>query len=251
MMGGNITLESTIGKGSLFRVDLPLNEVSEAVIAQPKRVENGEVVGLAPGQPEYRILIVEDQRDNQLLLTKLMESVGLRVQVAENGTKGIELFQSWHPHLIWMDRRMPVMDGLEATRRIRGLPGGKEVKIIAVTASAFVEQRTEMLDVGMDDFVRKPYRSNEIYECLSEQLGVRYIYEGIPAQDQPAMALTPEMLSVLPDELRSDLTNALESLEPKRIALVIQQVATYDKQLQKTLTYFAENFDYPTILKAL
>jgi CheY-like chemotaxis protein len=120
-----------------------------------------------------------------------------------------------------------------------------------VTASAFVEQRTEMLDVGMDDFVRKPYRSNEIYECLSEQLGVRYIYEGIPAQDQPAMALTPETLSVLPDELRSDLTNALESLEPKRIALVIQQVATYDKQLQKTLTYFAENFDYPTILKAL
>lgn len=251
MMGGNITLESTFGKGSLFRVDLPLNEVTEVVIAQPKQVENGEVVGLAPGQPEYRILIVEDQRDNQLLLTKLMESVGLQVKVAENGAKGIELFQSWHPHLIWMDRRMPVMDGLEATRRIRGLPGGKEVKIIAVTASAFVEQRTEMLDVGMDDFVRKPYRSNEIYERLLKHLGVRYIYKGVLEPEQPTIALTPEMLDVLPDGLRNDLWQALENLDSKRIVLVIQQVGAYDKPLQKTLTDLAEHFDYPTILKAL
>ncbi len=251
LMGGSISLQSTPGKGSLFRVDLPLNEVIAADIAKPKELEKGEVVGLAPGQPEYRILIVEDQRDNQLLLANLMESVGFQVKLAENGNQGVELFQSWHPHFIWMDRRMPVMDGMEATQRIRQLPGGKEVKIVAVTASAFIEQRAEMLDVGMDDFVRKPYRSNEIYECLSRQLGVRYIYEGMPEPEQPAMALTQEMLSVLPEGLRDELTIALESLETKRIALVIQQVASYDLALQKTLTHLAENFDYSAILKVL
>ncbi|MEJ2404983.1 MAG: response regulator [Candidatus Thiodiazotropha sp.] len=90
--------------------------------------------------------------------------------MAENGADGVQIFMSWHPHFIWMDRRMPVMDGMEATRRIRELPDGKEVKIVAVTASVFADQRDEILDVGMDDFVRKPFRAAEIYACMSKHL---------------------------------------------------------------------------------
>lgn len=251
LMGGEISLQSTLGSGSLFRIDLPLIETMKADIATPKDREKGEIVGLAPGQPEYRILIVEDQLENQLLLTKLLESAGFQVKVAEDGKQGVQMFQNWHPHFIWMDRRMPVMDGLEATRMIRKLPGGKDVKIVAVTASAFIEQRSESLEAGMDDFVRKPYRFNEIYECLSKQLGVRYRYQGIPTQEQPIMALTPDMLAVLPDDLRNELENALENLENKRIEQAIRQIAPIDLPLQKTLTFLAENFDYPAILKAL
>jgi CheY-like chemotaxis protein len=250
LMGGSISLESTLGKGSLFRIDLPLTAVAEADITQSKALEKGSVIGLVPGQPEYRILIVEDQLENQLLLSKLMETIGLQVKVADNGQQGVKLFQSWHPDLIWMDRHMPVMDGVEAMRQIRQLPGGKEVKIVAVTASAFQEQRAEMLDAGMDDFVRKPYRFSEIYECLSKQLGVQYLYEGMPASSE-VVALTSEMLATLPEGLRSDLKSALESLESERIALVIQQIAAYDQELQKTLTHLTANFDYPAILKAL
>ena len=93
--------------------------------------------GVRPGARTagFRILIAEDQRENQLLLMKLMADIGLDTRLAENGEQCVELFQEWHPHLIWMDRRMPVMDGIEATRQIRQLPGGKEVKIVAVTAS--------------------------------------------------------------------------------------------------------------------
>jgi hypothetical protein len=103
----------------------------------------------------------------------------------------------------------------------------------------------------MDDFVRKPYRSNEIYECLSKHLGVRYIYEGIPESREQAVLLVPEMLAVLPEALRNELKDALESLEGERIALAVRQVGAYDKKLQEALDRLAGNFDYPAILRAL
>jgi len=252
LMGGAIFIESTVGKGSVFRVELPFGRVDS--INLPKGITHkGEILGLAPNQPEYRVVIAEDQLENQLLLSNLMKNVGIQFRVAENGEQAIQLFQDWQPHLIWMDRRMPVMDGIEATKRIRALPTGKDVKIVAVTASAFTEQRDEILQAGMDDFVRKPYRFNEIYECLTRQLGVQYIYAETQDSDQaPAtVALTTEMLSVLPPELRSKLREALESLDADRIAVIMSQVSTYDADLQKTLTHLTENFDYPAILNAL
>jgi CheY-like chemotaxis protein/anti-sigma regulatory factor (Ser/Thr protein kinase) len=253
LMGGNISLESSPGMGALFRVELPLNEVKETDIAKSKELKQVNVSGLAPGQPVYRILIVEDQMENQLLLTQLMDRIGFTVKVAENGEQGVQLFQSWQPSLIWMDRRMPVMDGLEATRRIRALPGGKEVKIVAVTASAFKEQRDEMLEAGMDDFIRKPYRFNEIYECLTRHLGVQYIYTEAEDDKENSIhtELTTEMLVILPLKLRKELHEALESLNSDRISAGIQQVAAYDTNLHEALSNFVENFDYPAILKVL
>jgi CheY-like chemotaxis protein/anti-sigma regulatory factor (Ser/Thr protein kinase) len=251
MMGGSINLESVPGKGTLFRVDLPLREAKETDIYKLKQSQTSDVAGLAPEQPEYRILIVEDQRDNQILLTQLLESVGFQVRTAENGEEGVKLFQSWHPHFIWMDRRMPVMDGMEATRRIRELPGGTEVKIVAVTASAFAEQRDEMLAAGMDDYIRKPFRTTEIYDCISRHLGVKYLYRGVSEPPEQDMTLTPEMLEGLPEELRDRLIKALENLDGDRIQAAIQQVAEYDPTLQKKLTHLAGSFDYPAILQAL
>src|SRR5450830_360858 len=253
LMGGTVSAESTFGKGSIFQVKLPLEEISAVdVVAKLGSMENRDVVSLAPNQPEYRILIVEDQLDNQLLLTKLMKNVGFQVKVADDGKQAVELFQSWRPHLIWMDRRMPVMDGLEATRRIRELPGGKEVKIVAVTASVIMEQRDETVHAGMDEFVRKPYRFNEIYECMARQLGVQYIYADVHETEEVSdVVLTAEMLAALPSDLRRKLHDALESLENERIAAVMQQVASYDPILHKTLSHMVENFNYPAILKAL
>ncbi len=252
LMEGSIKLESVPGKGALFRVDLPLSEVDEVDMIQPEK-KIGEVAGAVPGQSDFRILIVEDQRENQLLLSQLMQRIGYKAEVAENGEQAVQLFQRWKPHLIWMDRRMPVMDGLEATKLIRALPGGKDVKIIAVTASAFKEQREEMLEAGMEDFVRKPYRFNEIYDCLNRQLGVQYIYvDGDEGQEELLpVALTAEMLEILPLELRGELNDALESLDSDCIRSVIAKVASYDVMLPLTLTRLVEDFDYPTILKVL
>lgn len=250
MMGGHIELASEVGKGTLFRVDLPLREVQEADVAPFKEKECGDVVGLVPGQPRYRILIVEDQRDNQMLLLRIMETLGLDVRVAENGEEGVRLFGEWRPDLIWMDRRMPGIDGLEATRRIRGLSGGKEVKIVAITASAFREQQDEMREGGVDDFISKPYRIEEIYDSLARQLGLRYLRR--EASDTPLKAaLTAEALGALPHNLVRDLKFSLETLDQERIDACIQAVGLYDKALQQTLQHLTDGYDYQAILDAM
>ncbi len=251
MMGGSINLESEPGKGSRFSVELPLIKAKESDINKLKKADKNNVSKLAPEQPEYRILIVEDQPDNQLLLSQLHESVGFRVELAENGAQAVQLFQNWHPHFIWMDLRMPIMDGMEATRRIRELPDGKEVKIVAVTASVLSEERSKIYAVGMDGYVRKPYRASDVYDCLARHLGVKYLFEGARETPEQEVILTPEMLNGLPEAFREELVKALESLEHEQIVTVIQRVVTHDQALQKKLMDLARNFDYAIILQAL
>lgn len=252
LMGGALSVKSTLGKGSLFLIDLPLNAANAADIELSEEAVKGQVTGLAPGQAVYRILIADDQLENQLLLGKLMEAINFPVKMVGNGAEAVERFLDWQPHLVWMDRRMPMMDGIEATRRIRELPGGKAVKIVAVTASAFIEQRDELLNAGMDDFVRKPYRFNDIYDCLSRLLGVQYLYEATSAgMETEAVMLTPDMLAALPAGLRAELAEALQSLDSDRIAAAIAQVEPLDAKAYKTLAHCVANFDYPGILNAL
>ncbi len=249
LMGGSIRVESTLDKGSLFRVDLPVQRVEESEVVVPE-VEQGRVIRLEPDQPEYRILIVEDQLENWLLLQRLLENAGFTVKLANDGAKGVELFQSFHPHLICMDKRMPVMDGLEATRRIRALDNGKEVKIVAISASALIEQRDEMLAVGMDDFVRKPYRADEIFDCIAKHLGVRYMRK----QSSPTEAesiLSFEALAKLPEVLRLELKDGLVLGHVERLANLAMLVEKQDAELAKVLTHHLNNFNYLPILKAL
>lgn len=254
LMGGNISMESTVGVGTILRVELPVELATEAEIgAMAGRAPTSEICGLAPGQPELRILITEDQLENQILLTKLMNAIGIEPKVAENGAVAVQMFEEWHPHLIWMDRRMPVMDGVEATRRIRQLPGGQDVKIVAVTASAFKEQRQDFFDVGADDFLRKPYRFEEIYECMARHLGVKFLYRSTASEptEAPVSELTAEMLAILPAELRNELKATLEVLESERIMEAIEKAGIIDAAIGRLLEVLASNYDYPAILRAL
>ena len=249
LMGGTIAVRSLPGQGTCFQVELP---VARAAEDQARRVslDRRRVIGLAPGQPEYRILIVEDESDNWLLLEQLLKPVGFQVRVAENGVLGVARFQEWRPHFIWMDRRMPEMDGLEASRCIRALEGGQEVKIVAITASAFREQRTEVLAAGMDDLVCKPFRIPEIFDCLSRHLGVRYRYEEVAAEEGEA-ALHLPAVAALPPALRDDLVDALIRLDVPRIAGLIDQVHQRDAALALAMAQHAERLAFAPILRAL
>jgi CheY-like chemotaxis protein len=239
-----------VGRGSLFRVELPLEEAEAEEVTRLSGMRRGEVISLAPGQPSCRILIAEDKQDNWLLLSRLMSKIGLEVKVAENGEECVGLFKEWKPDLIWMDRRMPVMDGVQATRCIRQLPDGDKVKIIAVTASAFKEQQEELRKVGMDDSVSKPYRFEEIFSSLELHLGLRFQYaEAVPEKTVPA--LDEEQLAVLPEAVCSKLREALESLEPSAIDAAIHWVGEHDTELARHLFKITEGLDYQAILNAL
>jgi CheY-like chemotaxis protein/two-component sensor histidine kinase len=249
LMGGSIEVESTPDIGSLFRVRLPVQRVEDADLMSAESAHT-EVIGLEPGQPDYRILIVEDQLENQLLLQRLLQDAGFTVKVARNGAEGVEMFQSYHPHFIWMDRRMPVMDGLEATQRIRALDGGKEVRIVAVTASAFIEQREEMLAAGLDDFVRKPYRPAEIFDCMTRHLGVRFIHKQ-DAQVAADLALSTSALASLPEAMRRELADGLILGDTEQLARLVLRIKQQDVELAQVLTRHVATFNYLPILNAL
>ena len=145
---------------------------------------------------------------------------------------------------------MPVMDGLEATKRIRALPGGKDVKIAAVTASAFADEREEMLAAGMDDFVRKPYHISEIFNCMERQLGVHFVYEKVASSEFDSTLYQGDLVK-LPEALRHELADALILGNPEQIAQIILRVEQHDGALAKVFSSYVANYNYLPVLKAL
>ncbi|MFB2839001.1 response regulator [Floridanema evergladense] len=204
LLGGNISVSSVLSKGTVFKFDIKISLAKAMEITpQPRQ----RVIGLESKQITHRILVVDDNRENRLLLFKLLQPIGFEVQEAENGQQAISLWESWQPHLIWMDTRMPLMDGLQATKCIRNLEkqrkknqlqqemSGRKFSlsntsfsvphtiIIALTASAFEEKQEEFLAIGCDDFLRKPFQEKVIFEKIAHYLGILYVYEDLPQID--------------------------------------------------------------------
>jgi len=167
----------------------------------------------------------------------------------------VTLFEQYHPHLIWMDIRMPVMDGLEAVRRIRATKAGADTKIIALTAHALEEERGPIMAAGCDDLVRKPFREQELFEALARHLGLKFIYEQPPdhqgMEDAPGLRLRPEQLDALPAELLRDLRQAVVELDTARTQTLIGQVTERDAALGRALNTLAAQLDYKRLLKLL
>jgi len=252
MMNGEITIDSEPGRGSLFKVKIPLQMV-EAGAAIPGKAPIAEVIGLQADQLDWRILVVDDNLENRILLTALLSNIGCKVKEANNGEEAIKIFQDWHPHFIWMDMRMPVMDGFEATRNLRTLPGGDTVKIVAATASVLEERYNEILACGCDEVVRKPFKDHDIYDSMSRHLGVEYIYQdsGAEAAHKQSINLTPEMLAGLPGELLQELREATLALNKEAALEVIVRVADLAPEVAAGLREFVSNYQMAELLDLL
>jgi urea ABC transporter urea binding protein len=253
LMGGDIQLKSELGKGSVFRVTLPVQRTSEEELVQAQS-HRGRVMKLEPGQTEWRILIVEDSLDSRLLLKKLLEMAGFVVREALNGEEAIKIFKEWQPHLIWMDMRMPVMDGLEATRRIKAMEQGKETVIVALTASVLTEQQNEVMAAGSDDFVRKPFRADELFDCMAKHLGARYVYanEGVAQLETlPKLEIESEALASLPEELLSELKKAVISLDIDYVSEVVTRIDAINPTLASALKQLIDEFNISSLYELM
>jgi CheY-like chemotaxis protein len=248
LMGGAITVHSQVGKGSTFEIQLPLSE-GEAQAIQAK--DNSlHVLRLQPDQPACRVLIADDIEDNRQLLAQLLGPVGFEIRMATNGAEAVHEFEQWRPHLILMDFRMPVMDGHEAIRRIRAMPNGADPKIIAVTASAMDENRQELLEIGADDFISKPFREVELFEKIHAHAGVQYVYAELPiaeTQNEPA-ELTFKSLSGWPQEVIDPMREAVITADLDQLLTMIDAVELRDPGVAKGLRRLAESFQYQKLL---
>ena len=177
------------------------------------------------------------------MLREMLERVGFAVTEAAGGEEAIELHTSWQPHLIWMDIRMPGIDGYEATRQIRQGVNSKlaAVPIIAVTASAFEEDRAAVLGAGCDDFVRKPFRESEVLEVTAKHLGIEYLYQPLPGAiedegDRELLgALTPDDLRDLPDIWVDDLSQAARRGRAGQVLALIEGLERERPQVARVL----------------
>lgn len=245
LMGGDITLSSPLGGGTIVTFDIQISLAGAGADIQTQHPTRS-VIGLAADQPKYRILVVEDKWESRKLLVKLLEPLGFEVREAENGKEGVALWSSWEPHLIWMDMRMPVMDGYEATKQIKAHLKGQATVIIALTASAFNEERAVILSAGCDDFVRKPFQEEEIFETMARYLGVRYVYEEETSATLPQKsateALTREALAVMPAEWVAQLYQAANEVNNQQIFQLIEQIPSEHDPVAIALTDLVRNF---------
>jgi len=251
LMGGDITVSSQVGKGSTFVIHLPLKEgVAQAV--RP-RDNLRHVVRLQPGQATCRVLVADDIEDNRQLLAQLLAPVGFEIRLATNGAEAVQEFEQWRPHLILMDFRMPVMDGHEAIRRIRALPGGDEAKIIAVTASAMDDNRQELMEIGADDFIGKPFREAELFQKIQAHVGVEYEYadQPMPATRDEPEELTSDSLADWPRDVVQAMREAVVTADLDQLLEIIGQVEVRDPRIAQALRRLAEGFQYQKLLDLL
>lgn len=174
LLGGEIAVQSEVGVGSEFSFWIRVAEVSSTGESSELSVPS---IGRIPaGLPESRILIVDDDRLNRQLLVRLLETNGFATREAGNGQEGLAAFLEWHPDLILMDLRMPMMSGCEAIRRIRASEGGDRVPIIAMTASVLDESRRDAAQYGADELLLKPFRSETLLQMLQSRLNLAFEY---------------------------------------------------------------------------
>ncbi|MBP0020983.1 MAG: PAS domain S-box protein [Cyanobacteria bacterium SBLK] len=290
LMGGELNLVSEVGEGSKFFFEIPIRisqeRQSEAAI-NPKRLLKA-IANPNFAEDAYRILVVEDRQNNRLLLVNLLGALGFETKTAVNGVEAITLWESWHPHFIWMDMQMPVMDGYEATKQIRDRERGRgvseasgagedssfnldrprgRVPIVALTASAFAEDRQKALAAGCDDFLSKPFQEEELLAKMEKYIGVQYIDERATSSpntlggwkseslikdnrvENNDLSLNPSALQVMPDTWRKQLYEASVQCSDRLIHEAIAQIPEEHSNLEMALTNLVEEFRFDVLME--
>ncbi|HEY9628418.1 MAG TPA: PAS domain S-box protein [Coleofasciculaceae cyanobacterium] len=266
LMGGEIFVSSSLGKGTAFQFTLPLVPATSLPNVGAAPTQGAK---LAPHQPPCRILVVDDTEANVELMVHWLTTAGFEVQTANDGATAIALWQTYAPHLIWMDVRMPIMDGLEATRQIRAQelehPFAHPTKIIAITATVFEEEQQQIMSAGCDGFVGKPCSEEIFLETMQHHLGVEYISEDSNAYVSIKSASAPNsmsdsadsvevfqhlhLISVMPSEWVCQLNLAARSANEQAIAQLLEEVPGAYDNLRQAIAQLVSEFQLEPLIQ--
>jgi signal transduction histidine kinase/CheY-like chemotaxis protein len=249
LMGGDISVESELGKGTIFQFYIKTKFGQKTV--RNSWEEHRTVLGIAPDQPTYKIMTVDDNTINRKLLIKLLTPLGFEVKEASNGKDAIALWEEWEPHLILMDMRMPVMDGYEATKYIKSTTKGNATVIIALTASVLEEEKVVILSAGCDDFLRKPFTEEMIFDIFAKHLRVKYIYAittSSTLDNSTDSTLTSQDLTCMSGEWITQLCQAALEGNSGFVMELIAQIPETETHLIQSLTKLEHEFQFEQIV---
>jgi PAS domain S-box-containing protein len=252
LLGGDITVDTAPGQGAIFRFALAVGVLEALPQTAPPPLAS---FVLEPGQPVYRILIADDEPSNRDLLVSMLKPLGMPIHEARNGQEALAVWQSWQPHLVFLDLRMPVLDGYEAIRRIKATPQGQATAVIAVTASVFEEQQGQASEAGCDGLLHKPIEAAAVIEVLQQHLGLRLVrpadVQTTHEQASALAALLPEDLVCLPPDLLADLEHAAVLGDVQGARDVIAHLQEIRPDIAAALLLLVERYAYPQLLSLI
>lgn len=251
LMGGDLILaKSNVDAGSNFKFTVMVQPGKRDSIDEKQDFQ--PVIKLEPGQPEINILIVDDRYLNRDILSQMLTRVGIHVHIAKDGKEAVELTPILKPDCILMDVRMPIMDGGEATKQIKALPEGRDIPVIAVSASALEEQQAKIIANGAVTFIKKPIKEEELFENLRRHLGLIYVYKEKETNISEETKLSPLNASdimTIPEFLREEIYLAVVIGNIEQLKSLIQDVNRFDSLLAERLGELLEKFELKTFLK--
>jgi CheY-like chemotaxis protein len=252
VMGGSVSVTSTPGKGTTFRFEIPVRIGLEEHV-KPKEARR-RALRLKPGHDGIRVLIADDRETNRRLLSQLLLPAGFATREAADGEEAVRAVREWRPRVVLMDMTMPVMDGYEATRLLKADPGLKGTAIIAVTASAFEEDRQRILAAGADGYLSKPFKNAELFETIGRLTGAEYLYEEdggeeVARRGPEDEADLRETVSALPADRVRRMREAVESADMDLLNELAGQLAADHPDFADRVREMAARYEYDTLLE--
>lgn len=241
LMGGQLAVQSQPGVGSVFYFTIEVGAVDA-----PPPVSMRDVLGLSRDQRGKRILVVDDNEDGRTLLAGMLVPVGFIVEEAVDGLSGLAAMEHEEYDLVFMDWRMPGVDGLEVTRRLRANSAMHQPRVVVLTASAFEEEKEEALAAGADDFLRKPIEHDKLFQVLEKQLDLTFEHRQRAVKVQAGPLSASDLAAIQPEQ-RQQLRQALQELNMTRVSQILAPLRDGQAELLTMIDHMLAQHQYPQL----